>query len=304
LFDDVNIGFDNYSDSVRAVDVTFILSGPNVLSWSVAQYPLNEIVLQFGNAGGATIALGVTRPDITLVVLQRPQFEETSIFNGQSSGPYDIAILPPASTYTFVSQGPSRWLSIVIPQQLQNKPLPGLEDLFRAETMNVSPLPDNTRALTALALQLVAEFTERTVHSGHADDRMLQAIVNAVQGTSPREPRARLVRMEKTIVKALDFIRSDVDGVIRLTDICDFVDVKERTFRRLFHDYFGMSPNHYLKLRQLNLVRRAIRFAEAGIGVTSILSAHGVTEFGRFAGEYKSLFGESPSETARTHLTA
>jgi hypothetical protein len=28
MFDEVNIGFDNYSDSVRAVDITFILSAP------------------------------------------------------------------------------------------------------------------------------------------------------------------------------------------------------------------------------------------------------------------------------------
>jgi methylphosphotriester-DNA--protein-cysteine methyltransferase len=261
-------------------------------------------MLQFGNAGGATIALGATRPDVTLVVVPRPQFEETSIFNGQNSGPHDIAILPPASTYTSVSQGPSRWLSIMIPQHLQRKSLPALESIFRAETMNVSPLPDKTRALTALASQLVNAPSEDETHSTLADDRMLEALIRAVQGTSPREPGARLVRMEKTIVKALDFIRSEVDGVIRLTDICDFVDVKERTFRRLFHDYFGMSPNHYLKLRQLNLVRRAIRFADDEEGVTSILSAHGVTEFGRFAGEYRSLFGESPSETLRTQPVA
>lgn len=36
--------------------------------------------------------------------------------------------------------------------------------------------------------------------------------------------------------------------------------------------------------------------------ITDILSEHGVTEFGRFAIEYKALFNESPTETLQKYL--
>jgi hypothetical protein len=51
-------------------------------------------------------------------------------------------------------------------------------------------------------------------------------------------------------------------------------------------------------LRQLNLVRRALNAPEAS-SATDIMAGLGVTEFGRFANEYKRLFDELPSETLR-----
>jgi len=64
-----------------------------------------------------------------------------------------------------------------------------------------------------------------------------------------------------------------------------------------------MGPKRYSKIRQLNLVRRAIRQSHSTAeSITAILSEHGVTEFGRFAIEYKALFNESPAETLHKHL--
>jgi hypothetical protein len=64
-----------------------------------------------------------------------------------------------------------------------------------------------------------------------------------------------------------------------------------------------MGPKRYSKIRQLNLVRRAIRQNHSTpVNVTGILTEHGVTEFGRFAIEYKALFKESPAETLHKHL--
>jgi len=53
-----------------------------------------------------------------------------------------------------------------------------------------------------------------------------------------------------------------------------------------------------MKLWQLHQVRRALRAGEAGATtVTEAATCQGFYELGRFAGAYKSLFGEAPSET-------
>jgi AraC-like DNA-binding protein len=69
---------------------------------------------------------------------------------------------------------------------------------------------------------------------------------------------------------------------------------------RAFHRFFGVGPTQYLKLRRLNNVHCALQAHDCRqTTVTEVLTTWGVSELGRFAGAYKALFGESPSETLR-----
>jgi AraC-like DNA-binding protein len=59
-----------------------------------------------------------------------------------------------------------------------------------------------------------------------------------------------------------------------------------------------MGPKRYLLLRRMHLARQALRQATPdAASVTDIATQYGFWQLGRFAVEYQSLFGESPSVT-------
>ena len=88
-----------------------------------------------------------------------------------------------------------------------------------------------------------------------------------------------------------------------IEQICCELGITSRSLRYDFQHYFGTSPRRYLKLRRLYLVRAALLHADPETAsVTRIAAHYGISEFGRFAGEYRLLFGELPSQTLKRRV--
>jgi AraC family ethanolamine operon transcriptional activator len=73
--------------------------------------------------------------------------------------------------------------------------------------------------------------------------------------------------------------------------------VSERSLRNAFYEVCAVGPKRYLRARSLHHVRRALTTGALGASVTNVATLHGFYELGRFAGEYRALFGEAPSQT-------
>jgi transcriptional regulator GlxA family with amidase domain len=85
---------------------------------------------------------------------------------------------------------------------------------------------------------------------------------------------------------------------LHVPELCALIGVSERTLRSCCAEFLGISPSRYVLLRRLKAVRIALRDADpATASVAEIASSCGFTELGRFAGVYRTAFGESPSIT-------
>jgi AraC family ethanolamine operon transcriptional activator len=97
--------------------------------------------------------------------------------------------------------------------------------------------------------------------------------------------------------RALEFIHNQ-NTPVTLTEIAHATGFMPRTLQRAFKEKLNISPLKYLRISRLHAAHRELRIAEGcDTTVTEIALKWGFNELGRFASEYKQLFGECPSTT-------
>lgn len=302
--------FDDFSDMVMEATVNFLLVDRSLGPWSVWQCPLDSIVLQFGAEGGSKILHGISRPDALTFILQDRHFSDHLIFDGQiAQSAEDFAVLPPNSDFTLATTGSHRWMTITMPIGLfeAHAATIGRGDLARIcnEKRVISSPKQLVNGFAASAASTAALVRDggMTMPGRSAKDLLADLLTQlcAVISGSYNEislPTRKSRSTSEAMTKALEYVRGQQWGGTTVEDLASAADVTSRTLLRMFRQQLGIGPASYLKMRQLNIVRRALR-GELGSSskITNIMSEHGVTEFGRFASEYKALFGERPSDT-------
>jgi AraC-like DNA-binding protein len=108
------------------------------------------------------------------------------------------------------------------------------------------------------------------------------------------------VTSDRIVDRCLDFVRSTSTWQPRAVDLCRAAAMSERRVRSAFLHVTGMSPNPYFRLVALNQARTLLRQAQKdSTTVTDVAGVLGFHNLGRFARDYRALFGEFPSETLR-----
>jgi AraC-like DNA-binding protein len=132
------------------------------------------------------------------------------------------------------------------------------------------------------------------------ETQLTELMVRSIgEGESVRVTTAA-VRQRTIVARFEEFLHMRREQPVYLIDICKAVGVSERTLRAACQEQFGLSPTRYLWLRRMYLARRRLAAAEVrATSVTEVAMANGFWELGRFATEYRSLFGETPSTTLR-----
>jgi AraC-like DNA-binding protein len=128
------------------------------------------------------------------------------------------------------------------------------------------------------------------------EQAMIEAMIDCLGHGEVEEDRAAR-RHHAAIMRRFDrVIEEHLDEPLYGHQLCKEVGASERTLRVCCQEHLGMGPKRYLLLRRMHLVRRALRqSAPSDTTVTELAMRYGFWQLGRFAVEYKALFGESPS---------
>jgi AraC family ethanolamine operon transcriptional activator len=92
----------------------------------------------------------------------------------------------------------------------------------------------------------------------------------------------------------------ELTASITVPELAAAAGVSQRVLELAFHESTGVSPRKYLRWRRMQNALTDLQAGDPAATTVSKVAGHwGFTELGRFAVEYKKLFGQSPSETLR-----
>ena len=160
------------------------------------------------------------------------------------------------------------------------------------------------------AIATLAEISEPSVEGIVAPDQFgrkafadimdqFQGILGALAPTSLRHsPRRqedyRLFR------RAVDYIDAGLTGELQIGMLCRELDTNWRSLERAFARLLGVTPKRYLQLARLARARRLlVQSRQKGLTVSEVAMACGINHLGRFSQAYRSIYGETPSQTLR-----
>jgi AraC-like DNA-binding protein len=128
------------------------------------------------------------------------------------------------------------------------------------------------------------------------EQALIEGMVGCVTGGETGEDRASQRRHERIMRRFHLLMNQHPEQPLYLPEVCKAIGVSERTLRMCCQEQLGMSPKHFLIRRRMHMVRRELtRALSDATTVTEVATQYGFWDFGRFAGKYKSFFGELPS---------
>lgn len=106
---------------------------------------------------------------------------------------------------------------------------------------------------------------------------------------------------QRLVRKAQEYIDRSGSDPVHISELQSTLRTSRRTLQRAFDEVLGISPMTYLRHKRLCEARILLsERAEPDVTAADVAFKQGFSDFGRFSGYYRSLFGEYPSETLRS----
>ena len=219
----------------------------------------------------------------------------------------DCQIVCPPSSESFVCHGGGAEFAIMsVAATAAATLVDAIRDKLSAASAAqvVHPPPAEGRALAIdligvrTTLRLIPETITRDSVS-QTEFRLHGELNRCLRDATIDHAKCDPVQSRGSIVRRADaFFRAHLDDAVSISELSAVVGVSERSLRNAFYQVCATGPKKYLRLCQLHQVRRALRAGPNDhAAVTTAATRHGFFELGRFAAQYRMVFGEPPSVT-------
>jgi AraC-like DNA-binding protein len=228
------------------------------------------------------------------------------IQSGAEFGAADVVSFGRDSSQFQRTFGPVRWAAISLhPDQLEAvvHAMTGRDLGDPSTSLYVKPSPARLARLRQLFREVNRMSFSGDAILDHPETRrsLEQALITGMAGSlstaAEKDHGARWHRHQQVMQRFREWLDANNHRAVYLQEVCTALEVSAPTLRRCCEEHLGMSPMQYLGLRRLNLARQELQRRNSQTSVTATAMNFGFWHLGRFADEYRSLFGESPGAT-------
>lgn len=298
-----------YQAAVHPAQVEILVTAKGNFRAELSRTELPRLWVQRGRENLPRVANSAASPDRPPIFFLTQSNQASISHGGRQFGFGEIVVSGSGLTHHHRTRGSSQWGTLSVTQHAlasAGQALTGRDLIDRSATYYLRPpLPEMTRLLRLhqTVEQLAADTPEVLAQPETAralEEALLHTLVTCISGAAAAPMRWGSLRHVAIIARFEELLAANYDRPLHLAEICAAIGVSERTLRVSCVEHLGMGPVRYLWLRRMHLARRALVLTAPGSAtVTEIATANGFWELGRFAVEYRALFGETPSATLR-----
>src|SRR6516165_2591570 len=297
---------DDYAAAIRQGTVEVTVTGRGNFAAKLTKIDLHRLWMQRFSENLARI-YHVDGWGGRAIIVFRTQAGPSLLFNGRELQPSDIVRFSKGQSYYQRSSGSACFAGMSLPLEDMGsvgRTMAGRDLTPPRDTLICTPPPGAVARLQRLhaAAAHLAEAAPEIIANPDAAYGLEQALIEAMVGclgnNEAREDSVAQRQHELIMRRFRRVLEENPDQPLYIPELCKAIGVSERTLRICCQEQLGVGPKRYLLFRRLHLARRALRKGLPDTTtVTHIATRYGFWHFGRFAGEYQSLFGEPPSST-------
>ena len=214
-----------------------------------------------------------------------------------------------SKTWAFAADGRHDHMSLKLKAEDVRKTLTSIFEDATLENIELNPLLDLQspagQTLRSLVQAISTAMKDERIRSAKATALLREAIPRLVFKNFPHRFFERLTRQAadaspRQIRAAVDFMRAHMHEPLTLVEIAEAAGISERSLQQGFRTFRGTPPLAYLRDLRLQQAHAELSLAENTLPVSEVALKWGFTHMGRFAANYQSVYGRSPSETRRS----
>jgi transcriptional regulator GlxA family with amidase domain len=140
----------------------------------------------------------------------------------------------------------------------------------------------------------------RSLNAEYLSRQLGQQVVAGIVASKPIRLSKPDKKRRQALSNALDHMEVNYDELLSIKQLSKVAGTSQRTLEYIFQDKYQVSPKTFLIARRLHATRQQLLQSQQKENrIIDIANQNGFWHMGQFAKDYRSLYGELPSQTQK-----